>query len=593
MRLKRPKWILFQLTGAVLLAGVITLGYYQYQWISTATRVEKQRILKEISISAERGLDSAFDEIRALISFAYVSPDDIRQGRWTDVDLSLRFWSEQSPHPDLLTDVMLVPTTVGGTYMRYGAELKGFAPVSPPPEFSSYDEYLGETRVLEAYQRAYPALRRQGYLVLPVFPPDAAREPVDANGGPIALLSVLIDTDLLLTEVLPSYLNSYLGDYRYRIVGDDTVHYSTLTASEAGRRADVVVPIYGAMSDERDRLDDDAMRNPISRFWFLRTEGVPGIERNREGAPVSAQTTPRLEVYHPDTSLRSAMRGRQTASLLLGIGTLLVLLIAYFVLYILLTRTHTLRMTERDFVTSMSHELRTPLSVISATSDNLSRGIVEGSDRVRRYGGLINTQAQRLGRMVESILLYSGIEMMDSNKVRLEEIRLPDFFAEIISALTPTAEEAGARLVLARDTGLSSVSVDGHALRIIAENLMMNAIRHGVSERPGVDTNLEMAEIRVIVRTRPPRSLLITVEDDGPGVSQSEAKTIFEPFSRGDRSKADQTPGSGLGLHIVRRICTQMGGNVSVESPYKDMAGMPRRGARFVVKIPVRVERKA
>ncbi len=606
MKLKRPKWLLFQLVGGMLLVGVIVLGYYQFQWINTATRVEEQRILKQISIAVERALDEAFDEIRALISFAYVSHENIGREYWTDVDASIQFWSAQSPHPQLLANVILASTSVGGKYLSYDAKLKGFAPVEPPNDFTSYERYLEEGAALEAYRRAYPALLSKGYFLLPIFPPQQNQERNDENGhlSPVALLAVRIDTDLLLTTVFPSYLNSYFEEYLFRIVGNDQVYYSTLSTSEGKRRADVIVPIFGAVSTQadavrfrdggngKDRLSEDAMRNPISRFWFLRTAGVLGIGPNRDSSRVAWQAAPRIEVFYPERSLESAMRGRQTASLLLSIGTLLVLLVAYFVLYILLARTDTVRMRERDFVTSMSHELRTPLSVISATSDNLSRGIVEAPERVQRYGGLIKAQALRLGKMVESILLYSGVEMMDSDKMRSEEIHLSSFFGEIVASLAPTSEEAGTRLVLSKDTHLSSVSIDGEALRIIAENLVMNAIRHGMPKGAGADRDEVSPEIRILVRTRPPRSLLVIVEDDGPGIPQSDIKSIFDAFVRGDRSKQDQTPGSGLGLHIVRRICTQMGGHVSVESPYKDMAGMPREGARFEVKVPFKAERK-
>ena len=58
------------------------------------------------------------------------------------------------------------------------------------------------------------------------------------------------------------------------------------------------------------------------------------------------------------------------------------------------------------------------------------------------------------------------------------------------------------------------------------------------------------------------------------------------------QSKTEQTPGSGLGLHIVRKVCTQLGGSISVDSPYRDMARNIRQGARFTAKIPFKNERK-
>ena len=414
---------------------------------------------------------------------------------------------------------------------------------------------------------------------------------------PVAILAVKINAGHLFTEILPRYLNEYLPDYPFRIVAAGGALLAASDRPTDNRVPDLMFPLFGAPFYPENRAEEglvpkpstDAMRNPISRFWFLRTAGF----LDTEPADIVSQnlSVPRLEVYYPDRSLEAAMRRRVSTSLLLSGGTLVVLLVAYFALYVLLSRTEKLRMRERDFVTSMSHELRTPLSVISATSDNLVEGIVSNPERVKRYGGLIQTQAQRLGKMVESILLYSGIEMMDANRMHSEEVDIEQFFGEIVQSLLPAAEEAEAVIVFSKETQLSSVRSDENALRIIAENLLVNALRHGVEKPSGSVTAPGPAEVRMAIRIRPPRLLYLIVEDDGPGIPQPELKNIFDAFARGEKSKEDQTPGSGLGLHIVKRVCTQLGGHVGVESPYRDMAGESQRGTRFTVRIPIRMEK--
>lgn len=596
MRLKRPKWLLVQLIGAALVVGVLVLAYFQFQWIRSATEVEHQRILREIRLSADRALDEAFDEIRALISFAYVSPENLEREIWDEVGSSLDYWADQSSYPELLDQIMLVPTSDGKAYRVYDTTTTAFIPASRPDEFASYNNYLSGEAPTDAYRRAYPELLTSGYFMLPIF--DEMRSGADKT--PVSILAVKINLETLLSEVLPVYLESYLSSYRVRVTSNGSVHYTTLTPSESNREPDVALPMFGSIffdmgnpriwdSGSKDDRNPE-FKNPVTRFWFMRTAGVP--EREGSERPDFAMTNaPRLEVFNPDRSLNTDMKIRQTTNIMLSVGTLIVLLAAYFVLYLLLARTDTLRTRERDFVTSMSHELRTPLSVISATSDNLVEGIVESPERIRKYGGLIKTQSQRLGKMVESILLYSGIEMMDADKMRAEEINLSDFFSEIVTSLAPAAEESRATIVFSKDTRLDSVVLDADALRIVAENLIVNALRHGVM--PDSEKDAAKAEVRVVVRIRPPRSLILTVEDDGPGISPAEIKAIFEAFSRGEKSKSEQVPGSGLGLHIVRRVCTQLGGSITVDSPYRDMARNTRRGARFTAKIPFRVERRA
>jgi signal transduction histidine kinase len=62
---------------------------------------------------------------------------------------------------------------------------------------------------------------------------------------------------------------------------------------------------------------------------------------------------------------------------------------------------------------------------------------------------------------------------------------------------------------------------------------------------------------------------------------------VFEPFFRGERSVSGQRPGSGLGLHLVRRVVTLLGGKVSLESPYANLAGFRQNGCRFIVILPI------
>ncbi|MBT3274030.1 MAG: HAMP domain-containing histidine kinase [Spirochaetales bacterium] len=613
MRLKKPKWLLFQIIGGVLIAGAIVLGYFQYVWISTATKAEENRIRKEINLTFDRALDSAFDEIRALISFSYVSSENLRDENWADVDTAIKIWRETSAFPALLEAVYLLPTAQGESYREYDSLLNGFVEVDMPGDFQRYNELRLSANPIEAYQLALPRLLTKGYFLVPIsggkVGSDSRPQPEPTGSeptGPEAILTIKINSKLLYGELIPSYISDYVNSYDFRIIDEDETLHTTLGPSSEDRAPDVVLPLLSSFflmgeatsfvergagfSVTEGRIDADIMKNPISRFWFLRTASVISIEGEGPLPDAHVRVGSRLEAFYPDRSLGSAMQRRKISNLLLSIGTLIILLSGYFVLYILLKRTDTLRLRERDFVTSMSHELRTPLSVISATSDNLARGIVEEPEKIKRYGGLIQTQSQRLGKMVESILLYSGIEMMDASRIHIHEIVLKSFFDEIIQSLAPTAEEAGASLRLSIDTQLPFISSDAEALRIIAENLMVNALRHGVRHADNTVSAGEAQEIRVDIRVRPPRTLLLIVEDDGPGIPDNELKNIFQPFSRGTRSKADQTPGSGLGLHIVKRVVTQLGGHISVESPYLEMAGSAKPGARFTVKLPIKIK---
>ena len=586
---RKTKWIFLQIIGGVLILGVVLLGSYQYRWISDATTAEEQRIRRDISLTFSRGLDEAFDEVRALISFAYFTSDDIANQNWDAVHASFQLWTKQSEYPSLLRDAYILPVHRDGIYLAYDSIEGRFTPQDMASEFIQYARLLNQ-KPTDIYRKAMAKLSPSGYFLVPV------NQQSPLNGEETsAFLAVNIDLEVLFSEIVPSYLMRRVGIYSFRVVRNEVVLFSSLSTAGASREADGFIPLEGIVdfeamnhffNERRETVNksESALRSPLNRFWFIRTVGVPAfgiLADNRLERPVPGS---RLEVYYPERSLKSAMKLRKTINLVLSIGTLVTFLGGYFALYHVLRRTDKLRRRERDFVASMSHELRTPLSVISATSDNLARGIVEDKERIKRYGRLISQQSQRLGNMVEGILLYSGIELMDSTKVRLHPVNIRKLVNDIAQTLTPTASESGMKIHFIMDSQIDEIQCDGDAVTIIVENLLMNALRHGVPQNGNGDARIE-------IRIRPPRTLFIIVEDDGCGIPAGEQKAIFDPFLRGEKSKSDQLPGSGLGLHIVQKVVSHLDGSIAVDSPYGDMAGMPNQGARFTVKLPVRIER--
>lgn len=117
-------------------------------------------------------------------------------------------------------------------------------------------------------------------------------------------------------------------------------------------------------------------------------------------------------------------------------------------------------------------------------------------------------------------------------------------------------------------------------------SLVTNAVRHGGSVG-------RAAGVRASIRTEPDGFLVVSVEDDGPGIPRREQRRVFEPFYRGRRSLAEGRPGSGLGLFIVRRTAELVGGSVALQSPYVDVSGGEHAGCRFVVRLPAGEGRSA
>jgi signal transduction histidine kinase len=232
----------------------------------------------------------------------------------------------------------------------------------------------------------------------------------------------------------------------------------------------------------------------------------------------------------------------------------------------------------------MSHELRTPIAVLQSTTENLKSGVVTDPQRVSRYSEIIHRETRRLAGMVENILLYSGLEKRTPGSKAAVPVDVGKLIDEVLTSLQEPAKEARCTIRLTKTTALISIRSDPAALRLILENLLLNAIRHGL---PADRRENDAAEIRLIVEQKIyQHGLLVTVEDDGPGIPPRESRRIFEPFVRGEASVRAQRPGSGLGLHLVRRVVRILGGSITLESPYENTIGQMNRGCRFTVDLP-------
>jgi len=250
---------------------------------------------------------------------------------------------------------------------------------------------------------------------------------------------------------------------------------------------------------------------------------------------------------------------------------------ALLILALQLRRLRKLRLQERDFVASMTHELRTPLTVIQSAADNLSTGIVP-SGRVKEYGTLVKDQVVRLGTMIEEILTFSSLENRPPVRPEPVPTNLRKLMEDLKQTLTAAAANKGAVLHWDTDALPEQCAGEPGIIRLLLENLILNALRHAYGESAG--------PVRVIGRIRIPDTLVFTVEDDGRGLPAGEQRRVFEPFYRDRISRQNQITGSGLGLFIARRKARMAGGDLLLESPYRRVDGRKLPGCRFTLTLP-------
>ena len=224
----------------------------------------------------------------------------------------------------------------------------------------------------------------------------------------------------------------------------------------------------------------------------------------------------------------------------------------------------------RQFVADASHELRTPLASIRGYSELTRRGGYELPDDVVRSLGRIESESIRMTSLVEDLLLLARLDA--GRELVLGEVDLTALVADAVSDAHAASPEHDWQLQT--PDGAVLVTGDRGRLHQVVTNLLANARTHTpAGTRVTTALSVEGADA------------LVTVEDDGPGISPGLLPVLFERFARGDGSRSRATGSTGLGLAIVSAVVEAHAGSVTVQSEPGN--------TRFAVRIPLRAESAA
>jgi two-component system sensor histidine kinase PrrB len=224
---------------------------------------------------------------------------------------------------------------------------------------------------------------------------------------------------------------------------------------------------------------------------------------------------------------------------------------------------HALEATRR-FAADVGHELRTPLTSIRANLDAISRN--PSMPELERRAALADV-AREHRELVAVLDALQALARGDAGTaLPREQLDLGEVVDAAVEAARRRHPETRIELVGADEPQTLTGWPDG--LRLLVDNLIENAVRHGGSNvQVGLTANSSGGT----------RGLVLSVEDDGPGIPAADRERIFERFTRGSGATA---PGSGLGLALVAQQAALHGGGVEV-------ADSTAGGARFVVRLPV------
>ena len=295
----------------------------------------------------------------------------------------------------------------------------------------------------------------------------------------------------------------------------------------------------------------------------------PGVEA---GASSMAVSGPRADlpwdvtVWSTATPLSTGFLNRRR--LLLGGFALLstLSLAASWLILRAVTRDLALARAQADFVAAVSHEFRTPLTTLRQFTDMLRENAALGPERRRVCYDAQSRAADRLTRLVESVLDFGRMEA-GAHTFRLQPQDCSEIVQRVVDDFSAQPQAAG-RPIDFRRNGTVPIEADDEALSRALWNLLDNAIKYSPDGGAiAVSLNRDPAAVRIAIR------------DEGLGIPAHERRDIFRKFQRGEGARTRGISGTGMGLAMVDQIVRAHSGRVEVDST-------PGAGSTFTIVLP-------
>jgi PAS domain S-box-containing protein len=213
-----------------------------------------------------------------------------------------------------------------------------------------------------------------------------------------------------------------------------------------------------------------------------------------------------------------------------------------------------------SLVAGVAHEARNPLFSITATLDAMERGL-RSQPKFADYATRLRSEVARLTRLTQDLLDYGR-----PSRLQQGEARIADVVSRAARSCTSLAAERQVRIEIEMAPDLPALEIDAVQMERACANLITNALQHAPAG--------SVVRIGGSVERDPRPAVLVSVEDEGPGVPAEHVERVFEPFF------TRRSGGTGLGLSIVQRVVEAHAGQVAARN-------RAQGGACFSVRLPL------
>jgi len=328
-------------------------------------------------------------------------------------------------------------------------------------------------------------------------------------------------------------------------------------------RQGLVIKIDGLLSHLADNYFSS---QPMSRFSQLR---LKVMDREREVRFIQTGAFSKRPGYslnrgfpRPFAFLQAELacdriplsEGRQTLNIMLT-ALAVTMLIGLFAIYKSARAVVDLADRRTRFVSSVTHEVKTPLTNIRMYAEMLEQKMASDPEKEQSYFRILGSESARLSRLIDNVLEFSKLE----NRQRSFDMRegnLADVIKETVEIMQEKLRQEGFALNV-EEVDIPGFRYDREVMIQILINLIENSVKFGKA--------LPRKEITISVRPEG-KWIRIRVSDTGPGIPRHALKKVFDDFYRVEGPLTRSTSGTGIGLSLVKKFVTAMGGSISARN---------------------------
>lgn len=276
-----------------------------------------------------------------------------------------------------------------------------------------------------------------------------------------------------------------------------------------------------------------------------------------------------VQAYYINNILKNKEEEYIIIITLLSLVFTMIIIIGYMSAVYQLIQQRKISQMKSDFINNMTHEFKTPIATINLALDAIKNPkIFDNKDKVNAYLSMIKEENKRMNAQVENVLRISKLQkkqlMISKDRVQLHELILDaithlELIVENRKGYIKTNFKAIKASILANDSYFTNVIV----------NILDNAVKYSEGP-PMIDIKTENVG----------NNILMSIKDQGIGISKVAQKRVFEEFYREHTGNVHNVKGHGLGLANVKRIVENHQGIISIESE-------KGRGSTFTIKLPL------